>query len=110
VKCGAFDFTGEYRSALCAEIDAVLAASASSHRDRAAGQVSLFDDLPSEAVAPKRQTAAVPPGRRRKCWLMKKELLGFYVTGHPLDEYRSVLEGGKYRSIQSLAETDDKEK
>ncbi|MEI8340787.1 MAG: DNA polymerase III subunit alpha, partial [Verrucomicrobiota bacterium] len=111
VKCGAFDFTGEYRSALFAEIDGVLAASASSHRDRAAGQVSLFDDLPAETVTPKRASAAVPPWPQAEMLAYEKELLGFYVTGHPLDEYRSVLEGGKYRSILSLFdEMEDKEK
>jgi DNA polymerase-3 subunit alpha len=108
VKCGAFDFTGEFRSALFTEIDGVLAASASSHRDRAAGQVSLFDDLPAETAAPQRQSATVPPWPQAEMLAYEKELLGFYVTGHPLDEYRSVLESGKYRPILSLIEMDDK--
>jgi len=38
----------------------------------------------------------------------EKELLGFYVTGHPLDEYRSVLESGRYTPVQSLSEMEDK--
>ena len=108
VKCGAFDFTGEFRSALFAEIDGVLAASASSHRDRAAGQVSLFDDLPADTASPKRPSNSVPPWPQAEMLAYEKELLGFYVTGHPLDEYRSVLESGKYRPIQSLAAMDDK--
>ena len=108
VKCGAFDFTGEFRSALFAEIDGVLAASASSHRDRASGQVSLFDDLPAATIAPKRNAALVAPWPQAEMLAFEKELLGFYVTGHPLDEYRSLLEGGKYKPIVSLAEAEDK--
>ncbi len=46
VKAGAFDFLGRERAELFACIEETLAASAASHRDRAAGQVSLFDDLP----------------------------------------------------------------
>jgi len=108
VKCGAFDFTGEYRSALFSEVDNVLAASASSHRDRASGQVSLFDELPAMSPAPKRQSSAVAPWPQSEMLAFEKELLGFYVTGHPLDEYRSVLESGKYSPVQSLSELEDK--
>ena len=108
VKCGAFDFTGEFRSALFAEIDGVLAAAASSHRDRASGQVSLFDDLPSASVAPKRAVSQVAPWPQAEMLAFEKELLGFYVTGHPLDEYRPLLEGGKYKSIASLVDAEEK--
>ncbi|HRQ88280.1 MAG TPA: OB-fold nucleic acid binding domain-containing protein, partial [Bacteroidia bacterium] len=32
----------------------------------------------------------------------EKDLLGFYVTGHPLDEYRGVIEKGKYSTLADL--------
>jgi DNA polymerase-3 subunit alpha len=38
----------------------------------------------------------------------EKELLGFYVSGHPLDAYADVFAVKKYRSIASLAELDDR--
>ena len=38
----------------------------------------------------------------------EKELLGFYVTGHPLDAYAAVLSEGKYQSITSLNELPDR--
>jgi len=47
VKAGAFDFVGRDRAELFACIDEALAAAASAHRDRAAGQVSLFDEVQS---------------------------------------------------------------
>jgi DNA polymerase-3 subunit alpha len=109
VKCGAFDWTGNKRAPLFAEIDAALAASAASQRDRASGQVSLFgDDAP--VAGPKRNgsSSAVAPWPKAEMLAYEKELLGFYVTGHPLDEYRAELESGKYRPIVSLAEMDDK--
>ena len=51
VKAGAFDFLGRDRAELFACIEETLAASAASHRDRAAGQVSLFGDLPPAPIA-----------------------------------------------------------
>src|SRR5256714_3287715 len=38
----------------------------------------------------------------------EKELLGFYVTGHPLDAYAAVLSEGKYQTITSLNELPDR--
>ncbi len=109
VKCGAFDFTGRDRAELFATIDNALALSASAHRDRASGQVSLFDAMPEdEEPARPTRAGAVPPWPQSEKLAFEKELLGFYVTGHPLDEYRSVLESGKFVPIVSLGEQDDK--
>jgi len=110
VKCGAFDFTGDDRAAIFIGIDEALSASASSHRDRAAGQHSLFDSLAEdETVAPKkRSTRYIEPWPTSEKLGYEKELLGFYVTGHPLDEYRSILESGKYKGISTLNEQEDK--
>ena len=38
----------------------------------------------------------------------EKDLLGFYVTGHPLDPYREIIEGGKYVAVSDLANQEDK--
>lgn len=110
VKCGAFDFTGEDRAAIFSAIDETLSASASSHRDRMAGQHSLFDSLTVEESAPSRRASAnrIPPWPQAEKLAYEKELLGFYVTGHPLDEYRAVLESGKFKPLDSLAGQEDK--
>ena len=64
VKAGAFDFLGRDRAELFACIEETLASAAASHRDRAAGQVSLFDDLPrTSAVAPDRAVRAMERAR-----------------------------------------------
>ena len=107
VKCGAFDFLGEERAQLHSEIDAAMAAAASAHRDRASGQISMFDDFAAAAPAtPKRASAKVPPWTHTEKLAFEKELLGFYVTGHPLDEYRSVLK--KFTPIAALPAQEDK--
>lgn len=109
VKCGAFDWTGQERANLFAEIDGALSASAASHKDRMSGQVSLFDELP---VATTRRSVPlnIPPWSSSEKLAFEKELLGFYVTGHPLDEYRPLLESGKYVPIHKLSEPDLEDK
>ncbi|MEO6971167.1 MAG: DNA polymerase III subunit alpha [Chthoniobacterales bacterium] len=106
VKAGAFDFLGRDRSELFACIEETLAASASSHRDRAAGQVSLFGDLPPPVITPK--NSDYPQWTEREKMSFEKELLGFYVTGHPLDAYAHLFASGKYQAISSLGELTDR--
>jgi DNA polymerase-3 subunit alpha len=106
VKCGAFDFLGRERAELFACIDESLAAATSTHRDRASGQVSLFDDLPPQAPRP--STKRVIPWTEHEKMSYEKELLGFYVTGHPLDAYASLLAEGNYQTIASLNELADR--
>ena len=108
VKCGAFDFTGIERAQLFSEIESAFAAAASSHRDRASGQVSLFDAFDSAPTPVKRSAPRVPPWSTAEKLAFEKELLGFYVTGHPLDDYRPALESGKYVPIARLGEQEDK--
>jgi DNA polymerase-3 subunit alpha len=106
VKTGAFDFVGRDRAELFACIDEALAAAASAHRDRAAGQVSLFDEM--EASATSTRNKRVLPWSEHEKMSYEKELLGFYVTGHPLDAYTEVLAGKNYQTIASLNELSDR--
>lgn len=106
VKCGAFDFLGRERAELFACIDESLAAATESHKDRASGQVSLFDELPPSASKPANRQ--VVPWTEHEKMSYEKELLGFYVTGHPLDAYATLLAQGKYQTVASLNELPDR--
>lgn len=107
VKCGAFDGFGQTRAALFASIESVMAVAAGVQRDRASGQVSLFDDLDMEA-APVRETGPeIPPWPRSEMLNYEKELLGFYVSGHPLDDYAGSLESAKITPISHLDELEE---
>jgi DNA polymerase III subunit alpha len=106
IKAGAFDFTGRDRAELFACIDESLNASAIAQRDRAAGQVSLFDEQTHAATAARRQP--IRPWNEHEKLSYEKELLGFYVSGHPLDAYADVFAAKNYRSIASLGELDDR--
>jgi DNA polymerase-3 subunit alpha len=105
IKAGAFDFVGRDRSELFSCIDDAVMASAAAQRDRIAGQVSLFDE--TTAPTGSRRRAASPWSEHEKL-SYEKELLGFYVSGHPLDAYADVFAAKNYRSIASLGGLDDR--
>ncbi|PYL22884.1 MAG: DNA polymerase III subunit alpha, partial [Verrucomicrobia bacterium] len=105
VKAGAFDFLGRERAELYAYIDEALSASAAAYRDRVAGQVSLFDEVTAPTTSRKKLIA---PWSEHEKLSYEKELLGFYVSGHPLDAYVDLFAAKNYRSIASLGELDDR--
>ena len=105
IKAGAFDFLGRDRSELFSCIDDAVMASAAAQRDRLAGQVSLFDEATAPTGSRKRQ--ATPWSEHEKL-SYEKELLGFYVSGHPLDAYADIFAAKNYRSIASLGGLDDR--
>jgi DNA polymerase-3 subunit alpha len=105
VKTGAFDFLGRERAELFASIDEALSSSAAAHRDRASGQVSLFGDL---APSVSRRPRTVVAWSQHEQMSYEKELLGFYVTGHPLDAYVDLIARGNYQTIESLRALSDR--
>src|SRR5881397_3281026 len=105
VKAGAFDFVGRDRAELFACIDESLSCAAAAQRDRTVGQVSLFDEATHAATTKKR---VVTPWSDHERLSYEKELLGFYVSGHPLDAYADLLATKNYQPIGSLGNLDDR--
>jgi len=91
VKCGAFDSLHEDRAAVWASIDSALERAASEQRDRAVGQESLFGGIEDDAAIAAPELAQAVPWSDRERLAYEKELLGFYVSGHPLGEVASLL-------------------
>ncbi|MDP0490299.1 MAG: DNA polymerase III subunit alpha [Verrucomicrobiota bacterium JB023] len=98
VKAGALDWTGETRAGMFARLEKVVASATSAQRDRAAGQGALFDtmDFVGSTPEPEAEAAAVEEWPKEERLEQEKELLGFYVTGHPLDKFRGVIDAEKY--------------
>ena len=105
IKAGAFDFIGRDRAELFACIDESLSCAAAAQRDRTVGQVSLFDDETHAATTRKR---VVTPWSDHEKLSYEKELLGFYVSGHPLDAYADLFMAKNYQPIGSLGELEDR--
>jgi DNA polymerase-3 subunit alpha len=101
VRCGAFDFAGRTRAALWQGLDAALERGAALARDRAAGQGSLFGGAAPEVETREPDAPEWPTAERLAG---EKEMLGFYVTGHPLEAHADALSRFAEVSIADLGE------
>jgi DNA polymerase-3 subunit alpha len=116
VKTGAFDFSGAPRKKLFEGIDAALAGAASQARDRAAGQFSLLDMLAEEPKPSKpasrskkvEQTETASDFTSTERLTFEKELLGFYVSGHPLNAYTGLAEAIDTFAVDQLLNQPDR--
>jgi DNA polymerase-3 subunit alpha len=102
IRCGGFDFTGATRAALADALALAMERGQRTQRDRAVGQQSLFAALP-EAVAEPRMKE-LPEWPKAELLAGEKETLGFFVTGHPLDDHRCVLQAFASLRIDQITE------
>ena len=89
IRCGALDNFGE-RNLFLSNIEPLLAYSKESQKQASSGQISLFGDQVATALPPLRLTSANPLSFAEKLQ-GEKELLGLFVSGHPLREYQTQL-------------------
>lgn len=96
IKVGAFDAFKVDRMHLLTSVESVMTEVASIHKDRASGQASLFDlmDSGDEAGAPLLGDGTInthgPEMALAEKLKYEKELLGFYVSGHPMQAYEAL--------------------
>ena len=91
IKAGALDSFGR-RSQLLAAVDKVMERAQKAQRDVAAGQSGLFGIFDTHASdAHSDDLPNVPDMDESQRLAMEKEVLGFFVSGHPLDKYAEKL-------------------
>ena len=91
IKCGAFDSIGMERNWLLAALDTAMQDAARRQRDLMSGQIGLFGEDTMEEVQQMPFSSDVPPSTARERLTWEKEATGFYITGHPLDDYNDTL-------------------
>ncbi len=104
IKSGACDGFGQTRATLFAQIERTLARAASIVADRERGQSSLFGSLEEKATPMPEAIRNLPEWPQHELLAHEKELLGFYVTGHPLTPYAPILEKYALTNTAKLAE------
>ncbi|MBI1356257.1 MAG: DNA polymerase III subunit alpha [Acidobacteria bacterium] len=92
IKAGALDSLGGHRAQLIAGLDRAIENGQKAARDRAVGQGGLFAMMPAEEESADEQLPDAPLMPERAKLAAEKEMLGFYVTGHPLKEYRDKID------------------
>jgi DNA polymerase-3 subunit alpha len=91
IKAGAFDSFGARRSQLIALIDRAMQSGAATLADRRSGQKNLFGDLDEGESEVQVTLPDIPEWAERERLAMEKEVLGFYLSSHPLAEYEKKL-------------------
>jgi len=89
VKAGAFDGLGATRLGLLRHITDGLELMQIARRERVTGQTSFFGDLPEAAPEP---VVTSDEFDEKDLLAFEKELLGLYLTAHPLDGHRQDLQ------------------
>lgn len=109
IKGGALDSLGAHRAQFLNAVDQCVESAQKRQKDRENGQISLFDL--GESVQVLEQTASelpdVPPFAQKQLLAMEKEVLGLYITGHPLKEYENLLKEKVSHYTVQLAELPD---
>jgi DNA polymerase-3 subunit alpha len=101
IKAGALDALEGTRSQQFAAVEGAMECGQRAQRDLLSGQEGLFGMLAVEEEHEERPLPNVPEWTAKEKLQGEKEMLGFYVTGHPLDQYdEKIRECGKQDSSQ----------
>lgn len=96
IKCGAFDEISENRASLIAGYENVLDSISMDRKKNVKGQISLFDAFEttddSEDINDISIVTKIKEYDERERLTLEKEVLGMYVSGHPLAQYKEELE------------------
>jgi len=104
VAAGALDGFGHHRAQLAAGLDEALREAQLLQQEREAGQVSLFGDGSTPARPAHSTLPELPPWSEQERLTREKEVLGFFISGHPLERFRTEAELFGTRTTATLGE------
>ena len=109
IKAGAFDSLCDNRAQLYSGFDKYLVAADGARKDREMGQVSLFSTQ-SDNENTKIELPDVVSWPRSQKLSFEKEVLGFYISDHPLNGFETILKNRVSCQISQLSEQTPKKK
>ena len=107
IAAGACDAFG-HRAQLVAALDQALAESQRVQQEIAAGQVSLFGGESIASAPAEHPLPDVAAWTEAQRLAKEKEIIGFFISGHPLERYRSVVELVGTRTTATLGQWDER--
>lgn len=107
VKAGALDSIDPNRAKLLSVLDTAAAWAEKAARDKLSGQESLFGEGGTSEHPTYPMLPDMPVQTRRETLAMEKEVLGIYLSDHPLRGYEKVLLQTATHTAASIAELDD---
>ncbi|MFQ5702559.1 MAG: DNA polymerase III subunit alpha [Gemmatimonadales bacterium] len=93
IAAGALDHLGTHRAQLAAAIEPAFAEAQLRQMERDTGQENLFGDRPEEVSGPTSKTLPdVPAWTEAERLAKEKAVLGFFISGHPLERFRHEVQ------------------
>jgi len=92
IKCGAFDCFNVYRSRMLAVYEKLMESIQGLKKSNVEGQISFFDTMEDSEDIVGNIYPEINEYPQRNLLAMEKEMLGLYISGHPLEEYKLELE------------------
>lgn len=91
IKCGAFDYSGISRREMFEALEDILRIAQLKNREKDSNQISLFSMEGMSAGPARRTWRNLPEWPVNQKLAFERESLGFYISGHPLEKFRSDL-------------------
>ena len=104
IKAGGFDSLSGHRAQYVATLEAAIAAGQTAQKDRNSGQMNLFGE--AEDI-PEPELPNIPEWDEQLKLQMEKEVLGMYVSSHPLAKHATALRVFSNAKVNKLKETTD---
>ncbi len=105
IAAGAMDGMGGHRAQLTHALDEALREAQLLQQEKEAGQASLFGDAPEQAPRPTSGALAdLPAWTEQERLAREKEVIGFFISGHPLERFRAEVEVFGSRTTATLHE------
>ena len=109
IKAGAFDNLGKTRSTLLASFENIIDMIADANNKAFSGQVTMFDmgNNDDDLQKMKYTYTELKEFTEREMLSMEKEMLGIYISGHPLEKYRKEIEELSTINIMEMKEANE---
>jgi len=109
IKCGAFDSLGAKRSQMLAVYEKLLDSVQDQKKRNVEGQLSFFDTIESSDTLEQNLYPNIEEYAQNELLSMEKEMLGLYISGHPLLEYKDILANKTSITTAELIKTNDED-
>ena len=106
IKAGALDKLGSTLRALAKAFEDVIDAAATGAKQQIEGQISFFS-MEAAQPAPKETVPEYPEYELPVILTMEKEMLGVYISGHPMDKYAHLMRAAGFNTSMLQSDSDE---
>lgn len=109
IQCGALDGLHTNRRAMCEIVESVVRTAIADRQSRESGQGDLFGAVDEHIPAGELRLPDLPDYSSEERLKQERELLGMYISGHPLDRFREEILKHGTSTVAGLQERPDRE-